>query len=117
LQPRSSFQSVMSPNFRSVTYRHEGTYKGMGQDSSLPLCTSITVPAGFVGPLQCDASQGPPTYPASQTQLSSVEQDVAALQQQILGLTPTAPTTGTTSYWPWIIGGVALLLLVGMARR
>ena len=29
---------------------------------TLPLCSSLTLPPGFVGPMNCDPSSGPPTY-------------------------------------------------------
>ena len=30
--------------------------------AALPLCSSLTLPPGFVGPMNCDPSSGPPTY-------------------------------------------------------
>jgi len=53
--------------------------RGLGQDTTeasfpfvtgtLPLCRSIVAPPGFTGPIQCDPSQGPAYYPASQSQV------------------------------------------------
>lgn len=38
---------------------------GGAVSSGLPLCSSLTFPAGFVGPINCDASQGGPNYTTS----------------------------------------------------
>jgi hypothetical protein len=35
---------------------------GSASSGTLPLCSGITLPAGFVGPVNCDPSSGPPTY-------------------------------------------------------
>jgi hypothetical protein len=43
-------------------------FRGLG---ALP-CSSVNVPAGFVGPIDCDPSSGAPNYPASQSQLASM---------------------------------------------
>ena len=34
-------------------------------NAGLPLCSSMTLPTGFVGPVNCDPSSGPPTYTVS----------------------------------------------------
>lgn len=89
-------------------------YFGMGQDPTDPAtadqsalggapvpCSSVTVPAGYVGPIDC--SGGSVSYPASQSQ-------VAALQQQV---------AGQTNYMPYVLGAAAIggIALVASMRR
>jgi hypothetical protein len=44
-----------------------GTQGGGGTGAPLPMCSALTVPIGFTGPMLCDPSQGPVQYaPTSQ---------------------------------------------------
>jgi hypothetical protein len=54
----------------------------IGMGDTLPPCSSITVAPGFVGPVNCDPSSGGVNYPASQSQVASVEQALLDLQAQ-----------------------------------
>jgi len=38
-----------------------------GSTSGLPPCSSLTLPVGFVGPVNCDATNGPPIYTSAAT--------------------------------------------------
>ncbi len=83
--------------------------RGMGD--VLPPCSSVDVPAGFVGPINCDPSAGPVSYPASQSQVADVW---AALQN--IG-TPAAASTPV----PWgtiaMVGGGVFVVLLLLGRR
>ena len=68
-------------------------------------CSQVSVPAGFVGPINCDSSGGGPVYAASQSQLASA---VAQLQGQITGTQLSSPPWGTIA----LIGGGGLLFVV-----
>jgi hypothetical protein len=67
-------------------------------------CSQVSVPAGFVGPINCDSSGGGPVYAASQSQLASA---IAQLQAQIAGQS-SSPSWGTIA----LIGGGGLLFVV-----
>jgi hypothetical protein len=106
LQPRSSAQSVQSSNFRSVTYRHEGMYKGMGQPSStdvinLPANTSVW-----------DSTLGMMALQPGALSAYQFAQGIGPM-----GSAAAGPATTPTNYWPWIIGGGAVLLVLLMGGR
>lgn len=105
LQPHN-YSQIQRRNLYDVAYRRTGAYKGMGQ---LPLCSSITLQPGFVGPVNCDPSQGGPYYPASQSQLADVQLALQEVQQQV--------SSGSTNWIPWAIGGGLLLVLLVAGRR
>lgn len=71
--------------------------------ATLPPCSSVNVQPGFVGPVECDPSEGGAWYPASQSQVADLSQWIQDLQA-----TPAA----APSYLPWIVGGAAFLLLL-----
>jgi hypothetical protein len=73
--------------------------RGLG---ALPACAGITLPPGFVGPVECDPTLGGPSYPASQSQ-------VLSLQEQINALVP-APGA---SWVDWVNQHAGALALAG----
>lgn len=97
--------------------------RGLGQ---LPACSSITMPAGFVGPINCDPSQGPVNYTPDVSNLPAVSSPWATTTGQILlqpggaNLVPYLGTTGIAStmptWLPWVAGGLLVLLLAGGRR-
>ena len=86
----------------------QGLY-GMGDDASLPPCNTISVPAGTVGPFNCDATTGPVNYTVSASELANL---AATLQSEITGATTSA---SATNYTPYVLGGIALLAIVMVA--
>jgi hypothetical protein len=73
-----------------VLPRSAARIRGLGQTATLDLssadptlvpCSSVTLPAGFVGPVNCDPTNGGPSYPASQAQLSAAYSSLAAQVQ------------------------------------
>lgn len=89
--------------------------RGLGD---LPLCSSLTMPPGFVGPVDCDNSQGPVNYPASQSQLANLAMHVQELMDQ-----PAAPQPQTLTEWVnknamnLALGFGVFALVWGMAKR
>ncbi len=97
--------------------------RGLG---ALVPCSSLSLPPGFVGPVECDPSSGPALYPASQSQLAN-------LQDQLNGLIPYSQSDpgmsvsggGTVADWlnrnagmlAWVGGGLLALMLVKKAVR
>ena len=68
-------------------------------------CSQVSVPAGFVGPINCTPDiTGGVNYAASQSQLASA---IAQLQAQIAGQS-SSPSWGTIA----LIGGGGLLFVV-----
>lgn len=84
-----------------------GAYMGLGD--ALPLCTDITVDPGFVGPVNCDSSQGGVDYPASQSQVENLAQQV----QSLIGSSTSASGTGSgVASW---LNQNATMVMVGAA--
>jgi len=84
---------------------------GLG-DNTLPPCSSINVPAGFVGPINCDPSSGDVNYPASQSQLAN-------LAQQLQAQTCTQSIVAGLCDWYLYAGGIVgfIFLLMTMKKR
>lgn len=65
---------------------------GFALQSDLPACSSLTLPAGFVGPVECDASAGGPVYTAAGASLDD-----------LAGLPSNAPAGAANPMaWPWL---------------
>lgn len=83
--------------------------RGMGD---LPPCSSVQVAPGFVGPVECDPSAGPVSYPASQSQVADIW---AALQNMGSGGAAAAQPI------PWgtiaMVGGGVFVVLLLLGRR
>jgi hypothetical protein len=91
----------------------EGSYGRVTGLGNMP-CSSIVLPPGFVGPVDCDPTDGGPTYPVGQNQISQIWgylNDVADAQSA-----PSPPSIGFMDmlrvYWPFLAVGVAAILLV-----
>jgi hypothetical protein len=98
----------------------EGTYgrvTGLGQietgfgtdGSGLPPCGSISVPIGFVGPVQCDPTFGGPVYTASSSQIAAIQAQVID-QAQIPTTTPGTIGDMLSRNWPWLLIGLGLVV-------
>ncbi len=64
--------------------------------SILPPCSTITLPVGFVGPVNCDNSMGGPNYSVSAGQSQAQAQQAAAVACSQAGGT-FDPTSGACS--------------------
>lgn len=95
---------------------NEGSYGRQGF-GDLPLCSSITTPPGWVGPVNCDPSQGPPYYPASQSQIADIWNYITS-GDQITGNTPQTNISGWIKQ-NWVMLGLGVLggmVLLGRRR-
>lgn len=86
---------------------------------ALPPCNTITLPPGFVGPVNCDPTLGMPNYPASQSQVANVssdlqlaQQNIEDLQNSIMGM-PSNPVSMTTL----VLVAAGLVGLMMLSRR
>lgn len=92
--------------------------KGLGD--TLPPCSSVVVPPGFVGPINCDPTAGAVNYGASQSQVASLGQSV---QDQINAINAAAATgtgqwfTGISNTTVLAVGIGGLFFLLAMGRR
>ncbi len=86
---------------------------------TLPLCSSLTLPPGFVGPMNCDPSSGPPTYTVTvgSSQSSAVYSAQTACSQA--GGTFNAATGGCqqSSTTMYLVLGLAALATLLIASR
>ena len=70
-----------------------GRYLGRGLgDAPLPPCSSITTPPGFVGPVQCDPTLGPPSYSPSASQFADLSNQVQDLASTLVAYPPAGGT-------------------------
>ena len=87
--------------------------------AALPLCSSLTLPPGFVGPMNCDPSSGPPTYTVTvgSSQSSAVYSAQTACSQA--GGTFNAATGGCqqSSTTMYLVLGLAALATLLIASR
>jgi hypothetical protein len=102
------------------------TLRGLG---SLPLCSGIVKPAGFVGPVECDDSQGPVTYTPverNETSLSDPFGWFALDQGHPTGvMPPSASRPPATTFSEWLnqnalnvgLAVAAAALLIGLSKR
>jgi hypothetical protein len=100
--------------------------RGLG---SLPLCSSIVTPAGFMGPVECDDSQGPVTYTPverNETSLSDPFGWFALDQGHPTGvMPPSASRPPATTFSEWLnqnalnvgLAVAAAALLIGLSKR
>ena len=85
-------------------------------DAVLPLCAGMVLPAGFVGPVNCDSSQGGPTYSAATGQVATAQQQscvqAGGWMDSVTGTcTPGASASTNTVLWVAVGLAVALTLL------
>lgn len=93
-----------------------GTYgRGLG---AVP-CSDITLPAGFVGPVDCDPTNGGPVYPVGQNQISALWDAIYQYQGDVSSATPDTtgqptPTIGSMLQQNWVplLLGIGAVLLI-----
>jgi hypothetical protein len=78
----------------------------------LPACSSITVPAGFVGPIQCDPTEGPVQYPASSNSPAA-----ATSTCSLFGTAIPLPCWGIYTVGGLLVLGIVLSMSGGKRRR
>lgn len=94
---------------------NNGTYGRVMGLGSVP-CSDIHLPAGFVGPVDCDPTNGGPVYPVSQDQISAIWQYITdgGVSSQDTGSSPAPSTIGSMlqQNWPYLLLGVGAVLLL-----
>lgn len=98
---------------------NNGTYGRVMGLGTVP-CSDIHLPAGFVGPVDCDPTNGGPVYPVSQDQISAIWQYITDGSVSSTGesIAPTAAENANTlgamlqKNWPYLLLGIGAVLLI-----
>ena len=87
--------------------------RGMrGLGDMLPACSSLNLPPGFVGPVNCDSSTGPVNYTPSASQVADLSSQLQALQGAPSLSAWLSANSGTV-----LLGTLAFVGLLMVSRR